>query len=42
MIALELGYIKGSLELAQKGFIGTCIFWVKCISERVTGAKSVF
>ena len=28
--------------LAQKGFIGTWIFWIKCISERLTGAKSVF
>jgi hypothetical protein len=28
--------------LAQKGFIGTWIFWMNCISERFTVAKSVF
>jgi hypothetical protein len=28
--------------LAQKGFIGTWICWVKCYSERVTMANTVF
>jgi hypothetical protein len=28
--------------LAQKGLIGTWIFWMKCISERLTEAKSFF
>jgi hypothetical protein len=27
--------------LIQNQFIGTCMSWVKCISARLTGAKSV-
>jgi hypothetical protein len=40
----EMGQIWMGYQsfLAQKGFIGIWIFWMKCISERFTGTKSVF
>jgi hypothetical protein len=41
MVAIWHKIIVSFKDLAQKGIIGTLISCLKCIGERLTGAKSV-